>query len=101
MQINLNAALFRQGAEPVKMARGNLELTTISAFDVAKLVAEFSMFTAGYMVQDPVHQQKIFNGPIGAELFKTVVEKIDFALLANAYLGIRRVNLRELRNVKR
>lgn len=53
------------------------------------------------MVQDPVHQQKIFNGPIGAELFKTVVEKMDFALLANAYLGIRRVNLRELRNVKR
>jgi len=47
VQINLNAALFRQGAEPVKMARGNLELTTISAFDVAKLVPEFSMFTAG------------------------------------------------------
>ena len=42
------------------------------------------MFTAGYMVQDPVHQQKILNGPIGTELFKTVVKKMDFALLAAA-----------------
>ena len=47
MQINLNAALFKQGAEPVSIARGNLELTTISAFDIAKLVPEFSVFTAG------------------------------------------------------
>ena len=59
------------------------------------------MFTAGYMVQDPVHQQKILNGPIGTELFKTVVKKMDFALLAAAYLMIRRVNLRWLHNVKR
>ncbi|MBC7610765.1 MAG: C4-dicarboxylate ABC transporter, partial [Polaromonas sp.] len=72
VQINLNASLFKQGAEPAAMARGNLELTTISAFDIAKLVPEFSVFTAGYIVRDPAHQQKIFNGPIGAELFKTV-----------------------------
>lgn len=75
VQINQNAALFKQGAEPAAMARSNLELTTISAFDIVKLVPEFSVFTAGYMVQDAVHQQKIFNGPIGAELFKTVVKK--------------------------
>ena len=43
VQINLNASLFKQGAEPVAMARGNLEMTTLSAFDIAKLVPEFSM----------------------------------------------------------
>ena len=37
VQINLNGTLFKQGAEPTAMARGNLELATLSAFDIAKL----------------------------------------------------------------
>ena len=82
------------------MARGNLELTTVSAFDLAKLVPEFSVFTAGYIVRDPAHQQKIFTGPIGSELFKTVSEKMDITPLSTGYLGTRQVNLREPRNVK-
>ena len=100
VQINLNGALFKQGTEPTAMARGNLELATVSAFDIAKLVPEFSIFTAGYMVRDPAHQQNIFNGPIGAELFKTVAEKMDITVLSTCYLGTRQVNLREVRSVK-
>ena len=100
VQINLNATLFKQGAEPAAMARGNLELTTVSAFDIAKLVPEFSVFTAGYIVRDPAHLQKVFNGPIGTELFKLVAEKMDITPLATGYLGTRQLNLRELRSVK-
>ncbi len=100
VQINLNASLFKQGTEPAAMARGNLELSSISAFDIAKLVPEFSIFTAGYIVRDPDHQQKIFNGPIGAELFKTVSEKMEVTPLSTVYLGTRQVNLREARNVR-
>ena len=100
VQINLNASLFKQGAEPAAMARGNLELTTVSAFDIAKLVAEFSIFTAGYMVRDPAQQQKIFNGPIGAEMFKLVADKMDITPLSTVYLGTRQVNLRDTRSVK-
>jgi tripartite ATP-independent transporter DctP family solute receptor len=100
VQINLNASLFKQGTEPAAMARGNLELSAISAFDMAKLVPEFSIFTAGYVVRDPAHQQKVFNGPIGNELFKTVSEKMDVTVLSTVYLGTRQVNLREARNVK-
>ena len=100
VQINLNASLFKQGTEPAAMARGNLELTTVSAFDIAKLVPEFSIFTAGYVIRDPAQQQKVFNGPIGAELFKTVAEKMDITELSTCYLGTRQVNLRELRNVR-
>ncbi|MFZ3221111.1 MAG: sialic acid TRAP transporter substrate-binding protein SiaP [Rhodoferax sp.] len=100
VQINLNGALFKQGTEPTAMARGNLELTSVSAFDIAKLVPAFSVFTAGYMVRDPAHQQKVFNGPIGAELFKTVAEKMDITPLSTCYLGTRQVNLREARAVK-
>jgi len=97
VQINLNASLFKQGTEPAAMARGNLELSSISAFDIAKLVPEFSVFTAGYIVRDPAHQQKVFNGPIGTEMFKSVVEKMEVTPLSTVYLGTRQVNLREAR----
>nr|WP_315188998.1 sialic acid TRAP transporter substrate-binding protein SiaP [uncultured Albidiferax sp.] len=100
VQINLNATLFKQGTEPAAMARGNLELSSISAFDIAKLVPEFSIFTAGYVVRDPDQQQKIFNGPIGAELFKLVSEKMEVTPLATVYLGTRQINLREAKPVK-
>lgn len=100
VQINLNASLFKQGTEPAAMARGNLELASISAFDIAKLVPAFSIFTAGYVIRDPQHQQKVFNGPIGDELFKTVSEKMDVTVLATVYLGTRQLNLREARTVR-
>ena len=100
VQINLNASLFKQGAEPAAMVRGNLEMTSISAADIAKLIPEFSIFTAGYVIRDPAQQQKVFNGPIGTELFKMVADKMDITVLSTCYLGTRQVNLREVRNVK-
>jgi TRAP-type transport system periplasmic protein len=100
VQINLNASLFKQGAEPAAMARGNLELASISAFDIAKLIPEFSIFTAGYVIRDPQHQQKVFNGPIGDEMFKLVSDKMDITVLSTLYLGTRELNLRDVRNVK-
>lgn len=99
VQINLNASLFKQGAEPTAMARGNLELATVSSQDISKQVPEFSIFTAGYIVRDPAQQQKIFNGPIGTEMFKLVADKMEITPLATAYLGTRQVNLREVRKV--
>ena len=100
VQINLNASLFKQGTEPAAMARGNLELSSISAFDIAKLVPEFSIFTAGYIVRDPDHQQKVFNGPIGTELFKLVSEKMEVTPLSTIYLGTRQLNLRDVKTVR-
>lgn len=99
-QIHLNASLFKQGAEPVAMARGNLEMASISAFDIAKIVPEFSIFTAGYVIRDPAHLMKVFNGPIGQELFRLVSEKMDLTVLSPLYLGTRQLNLREARNVR-
>ena len=99
-QINLNASLFKQGTEPAAMARGNLEMSSISAFDIAKLVPEFSIFTAGYIIRDPEHLMKVFNGPIGNDLYKMVSDKMDITVLSPIYLGTRQVNLRELKNVR-
>ena len=99
-QINLNASLFKQGTEPAAMARGNLEMSSISAFDIAKLVPEFSIFTAGYIIRDPDHLMKVFNGPIGNDLYKMVSDKMDITVLSPIYLGTRQLNLRELKNVQ-
>jgi tripartite ATP-independent transporter DctP family solute receptor len=99
VQINLNASLFKQGTEPAAMARGNLEMSAVSAFDISKLVPQFSIFTAGYVIRDPQQQQKVFNGPIGEEMFKPVTEKMDITVLSTAYLGTREINLRDVRTV--
>lgn len=100
IQINLNASLFKQGAEGAAMARGNLELATISAQDIAKIVPEYSIFTAGYIIRDPDHLNKVHNGPIGTDMAKLVSEKMDVTILAPLYLGTRQVNLRDVKNVK-
>ena len=100
VQIHLNATLFKQGTEPAAMARGNLEMSAISAQDISKIVPEFSIFTAGYIIRDPAHQQKVFDGPVGAEVFKPVVQKMEVTPLATAYLGTRQVMLRETKDVK-
>ena len=100
VQINLAGTLFKQGTETTAMARGNLELASPSVFDFAKLIPEFSIFTAGYMLRDIDHQQKVYNGPIGQELFKLVSEKMDITPLGAAYLGTRQLALREQRSVR-
>ena len=100
VQIHLNATLFKQGTEPAAMARGNLEMSAISAQDISKIVPEFSIFTAGYIIRDPAHQQKVFDGPVGAEVFKPVVQKMEVTPLATAYLGTSQVMLRETKDVK-
>lgn len=100
IQIHLGASLFKQGAEPVALARGNLELASISAFDIAKLLPEFSIFTAGYVIRDPAHLMRVFEGPIGQELFQRVSEKLDVTVLSVLYYGTRQLNLRHRRDVK-
>lgn len=100
VQINLNASLFKQGAESAAMARGNLELSAISAQDIAKIVPEYSIFTAGYIIRDPAHLNKVHSGAIGAEMAKLVSDKMDITILAPIYLGTRQVNLREVKSVR-
>lgn len=100
VQVHHSGTLFKQGTEPAAMARGNLEMALISMQDVAKQIPEYSLFTAGYLIRDPDHQQKVFNGPIGEEIYRKVVEAMEIQILQVAYLGTRQVNLRDARNVR-
>lgn len=100
VQIHLNGSLFKQGAEPTAMARGSLELAAVSAQDIAKILPQYSIYTAGYLIRDPEHQRKVFGGPIGAELARDVAAKMEVQILDVVYLGTRQLALREPRTVR-
>ncbi len=89
-----NDSLFKQGTELVAIARGNLEMSITSAQELAKLIPEWSIFTAGYLLRDAEHQRKVFYGDIGEEMFKLAEDKLGVKLLAVNYFGKRHVNLR-------
>jgi tripartite ATP-independent transporter DctP family solute receptor len=100
VEIHLNGVLFKQGAEPVAMQRGNLEMALISAFDISKQIPEWSIFTSGYLLRDPEHLTKVFDGDIGKEMYKRVEDKMDLHVLSAAYLGTRQLNLRTEKEIK-
>jgi len=94
VEIHLNATLFKQGTEPAAMQRGNLDLALISMQDISKQIPELSIFTAGYLIRDPDHQQKVFGGDIGKEVYDKVMNQMGIKVLTVAYLGTRQLNLR-------
>ena len=94
VEVHLNATLFKQGTEPAAMQRGNLDMALISAQDIAKQIPEWSIFTAGYLIRDPDHQQKVFGGDIGRDVYGQVMDKMGLKILTVAYLGTRQLNLR-------
>ncbi len=89
-----NDTLFKQGTELVAIARGNLDMSITSAQELAKLIPEWSIFTAGYLMRDPEHQRKVFEGDIGAEMYQLVEDKLGVKLLSVMYFGTRQLNLR-------
>jgi TRAP-type transport system periplasmic protein len=100
VEIHLNGTLFKQGTEPAAMQRGNLEMAMISAFDIAKQIPEWSIFTAGYLIRNPEHQARVFGGDIGQEMYQRVQDQMGIKVLAAGYLGTRELNLRTDKEVK-
>lgn len=90
-----NDTLFKQGTELVAIARGNLEMSITSAQELAKLIPEWSIFTAGYLMRDAEHQRKVFEGDIGQEMYQLVEDKLGVKLLSVMYFGTRQLNLRD------
>jgi tripartite ATP-independent transporter DctP family solute receptor len=99
-QIHLNGTLFAQGTEIPAMQRGNLEMALVSAQDISKQIPEYTIFTAGYLIRDPDHQQSVFGGEIGREVYGRVAKDMNVQILGIQYLGTRQLNLREQRDVK-
>lgn len=94
------SALFRQGTEVPALQRGNLEMSTMTTFEVAQQMPEYGLFNRAYLFRDYAHAHKVFDGPIGADYRKKVADKMGIEILAVTYLGTRQVNLRTKRDVK-
>jgi len=93
-----NGTLYAQGTELEAIAAGDLEMSITSAQELATFFPEWSVFSAGYVLQSAEHQVRVFNDPL-MDPFKQKVEKeLGVRLLAPMYLGRRQVNLRQPRS---
>jgi tripartite ATP-independent transporter DctP family solute receptor len=100
VQVYPGSQLFRQGTEVPAMQRGNLEMNTMTTFEVAQQVPEFGFCNRAYLFRDYEHAYKTFTGPIGKRYAETVAQKMGIVVLAPTYLGTRQVTLRTVRDVK-
>jgi TRAP-type transport system periplasmic protein len=94
------STLFKQGTEVPALQRGNLEMSTMTTFEVAQQVPALGLFNRGYLFKDYAHMRRVFDGPIGADYRKAVADTMGIEILATHYLGTRQVNLRQARPVK-
>jgi len=100
VQVYPGSQLFRQGTEVPALQRGNLEMSTMTTFEVAQQVPELGVFNRAYLFRDYDHAYKTFTGPIGKRYADAVAQKMGIVILAPTYLGTRQVNLRAVRDVK-
>jgi tripartite ATP-independent transporter DctP family solute receptor len=93
------STLFKQGTEVPALQRGNLEMSTMTTFEVAQQIPEMGFFDRGYLFRDYAHMRTVFGGPLGQEYRKIVADKMGIEILSTAYLGTRQVALRKKRKV--
>src|SRR5499427_2884453 len=68
------STLFRQGTEVPALQRGNLEMSTMTTFEVAQQMAEYGLFNRAYLFRDYDHLRTVFDGPIGAGYRRAVAD---------------------------
>ena len=100
VQVYPGSQLFRQGTEVPAMQRGNLEMSTMTTFEVAQQVPELGFFNRAYLFRDYAHAYKTLTGPVGKRYTDLVAQKMDVLILAPTYLGTRQVALRAAKDVK-
>lgn len=92
--------LFRQGTEVPAIQRGNLEMSTMTTFEVSQQIASFGFLNRAFLFKDYDHMIKAMGGPVGKALHDAVAKEMGIEILSVAYLGTRQVNLRKARAVK-
>ena len=99
MSVHPASSLFKQGTEVPALQRGNLEMSTMTTFEVAQQIPSLGFLNRAYLFRDHAHLRHVFDGPIGAEYRKLVAEQMGIVILSTAYLGTRQVALRSKRKV--
>jgi TRAP-type transport system periplasmic protein len=100
IRLHPGSSLFRQGTEVPAIQRGNLEMSTMTTFEVAQQAPEWGFFNRAFLFRDWDHVMKVMGGPIGERYRKDVAEKMGIVILAPTYLGTRQLNLRSKRDIK-
>jgi TRAP-type transport system periplasmic protein len=100
IRLHPGSSLFRQGTEIAAIQRGNLELSTMTTFEVAQQIPEWGFLNRAFLFRDWDHVAKVMAGPIGERYRKDVADKMGIVILAPTYLGTRQLNLRTKRDVK-
>ena len=99
VSVHSASTLFKQGTEVPALQRGNLEMSTMTTFEVAQQVPELGYYNRGYLFRDYAHMRRVFDGAIGGEFRQAVSAKMGIEILATHYLGTRQVGLRQRREV--
>ena len=100
LSVHPASTLFKQGTEVPALQRGNLEMSTMTTFEVAQQMPEFGFLNRAYLFRDYAHLRAVFDGPIGTAYRKAVADKMGIVILSTAYLGTRQVALAKKRPVK-
>lgn len=100
VQVHPASTLFRQGTEVPAMQRGNLEMSTMTTFEVAQQVPPLGFMNRAYLFRDYDQAYRTFTGPVGKRYIDLVAEKMGIVILAPTYLGTRQLTLRTPRDVK-
>ncbi len=93
------SSLFKQGTEVPALQRGNLEMSTMTTFEVAQQIPSLGFLNRAYLFRDYTHMRHVFGGPIGADYRRMVAEQMGIVILSTAYLGTRQVALAHRRSV--
>lgn len=94
LEMHFNSTLFAQGTELMAIQRGNLDMTLVAPQDIAKQIPEWSIFTAGYLLRDPMHLMKVFDAEVGLEMAQLVSDKLGVVVISPVYQGRRQVNIK-------
>jgi tripartite ATP-independent transporter DctP family solute receptor len=100
LEMHFNSTLFAQGTELMAIQRGNLDMTLVAPQDIAKQIPEWSIFTAGYLLRDPMHLTKVFEADVGKEMAQLVSDKLGVVVISPVYQGRRQVNLKGDKEIK-
>lgn len=100
IKLHPGSSLFRQGTEVPAIQRGNLEMSTMTTFEVAQQIPEWGFFNRAFLFRDWEHAAKVMAGPIGEKYRKDVADKMGIVILGSTYLGTRQLNLRTKKDVK-
>jgi TRAP-type C4-dicarboxylate transport system substrate-binding protein len=91
--------LFKQGTELVALQRDNLEMGNIAPQDISKQLPAWSILTSAYLFRDAKHLNAFFAGELGAQMKKTVEDKLRVKILGPTFFGTRQVGLKPRKKI--